>query len=369
EQLRLVNFVDLDWTIDNQAAAFFGQTTWTPPALDERLHLTVGYRHSEDDRAAVKFRISDTYVEVQANGRGAAAPLQRGEMFDDSPASQRFDDDSFSFVAAFDFAEGIDLYAKAVEAYKSGGFNVRDPNVSGATADPRYGIGFTDGFAPEYVQAFEAGIKSEWLDRRVRVNADAFYSDYEDMQINFLIPGTISDTKTINAGKARMRGFELDGTALITDSLLLSADYAYLDAEVLEVIDPSGNNVADLYPFTSAPRHSGVVALDWTPLRRGWGELRAYVSYAYTAERQGIVITEERRGLTSIPAYGLWNARISAGKLRIGESALLDVALWGRNLADKVYPLIAIDNVPQSDRAVVWGEPRSVGLEVIYRYR
>ncbi|MFA5938028.1 MAG: TonB-dependent receptor [Sinimarinibacterium sp.] len=371
DQLRLVSFVDLDWTIDNRATALFGQATWTPPFewLQDRLHLTAGYRRSSDERAAVKFRQSDTYVEVQANGQGTARLLSEAERFDNVRASREFSDDSWSFVAAFEATPAINVYAKSVEAYKSGGFNVRDPNVSGATADPAYGIGFTDGFAPEYVQSYEAGIKSEWFGRRLRVNADVFRSDYTDMQINFLIPGTISDTKTINAGKALMRGFEIDATALLHADLRLTADYAYLDAEVLEVIDPAGNNVADLYPFTSAPRHSGVVALDWTLLRRDWGELRAYGSYNYIAERGGNVITEERRGLTSIPAYGLWNARLSAGGIHIGPEGTLDIALWGRNLADEKYPLMAIDNLPQADRAVVWGEPRSLGLELIYRYR
>lgn len=371
ELLRLVNFVDLDWTIDNRATAVFGQATWTPAldVLDERLHLTAGYRHSDDEREAVKFRISDTWIEVQSGGQGVAAPLSEGERFEYVPASRRFRDDAWSFVAAFDLTPRVNLYAKSVEAYKSGGFNVRDPHVSAASAENEYGIGYVDGFAPEFVRSYEAGIKSEWLGRRLRVNADVFRSNYEDMQINFLIPGTISDTKTINAGKARMRGFELDATARLTPDLTVLADYAYLDAQVQRVIDRSGNNVAHLYPFPSAPRHSGVVAVDWTFLRRGWGELRGYGSYNYVSERQGQVITEERRGLTSIPAYGLWNARLVAGKLRVGGRGTLDVALWGRNLADEEYPLIAIDNVPQSDRAVVWGEPRSVGVDLIYRYQ
>jgi iron complex outermembrane recepter protein len=369
EALKLVNFVNLDWTIANEAVAAFGQATWTPPLFDERLHLTAGYRHSRDRRRANKFRISDTYLEVQGDGSGIGVPLASGEMFDRVPAASRFRDDAFSFVAALDVSDTLNVYAKSVESYKSGGFNVRDPNVSGATADPAYGVGFTDGFDPEFVHSYELGAKSEWLDRRLRVNLAAFAADYEDMQINFLIPGTISDTKTINAGQARMRGIEVDVSALLMPDLMLLADYAFLDAEVQEVIDPSGDNVAELYPFTSAPRHSGVLALDWTAWRAGWGELRAFVSYNYTAVRQGQVITEDRRGLTSIPAYGLWNARLTAAKLRIGTNGTLDIAVQARNLADKVYPLIAIDNLPHADRAVVWGDPRYLGLELVYRYR
>ncbi|MES0874630.1 TonB-dependent receptor [Sinimarinibacterium thermocellulolyticum] len=369
EVIKLVNFVNLDWTIDNEAVAAFGQATWTPPVFDERLHLTAGYRHSRDERRAEKFRISDTYLEVQTSGVGIGVPLSSAERFDHVPAARAFDDDAFSFVAAFDLSDTLNVYAKSVESYKSGGFNVRDPNVSGATADPAYGVGFTDGFDPEFVHSVELGLKSEWLGRRLRANFAAFRADYENMQINFLIPGTISDTKTINAGRARMRGAEVDLTALITPELTLIADYAYLDAEVQEVLDPAGNNVADLYPFTSAPRHSGVLAADWTLWRASLGELRAFVSYNYTDVRQGQVITEDRRGLTSIPAYGLWNARLTAAGLPLGRHGTLDLAVHARNLADEVYPVIAIDNLPHADRAVVWGEPRYIGLELVYRYR
>ena len=43
-----------------------------------------------------------------------------------------------------------------------------------------------------------------------RLNADVFSTQYRDMQINFLIPGTNSDTKTRNAGRARIHGVEVD---------------------------------------------------------------------------------------------------------------------------------------------------------------
>ncbi|TJY55567.1 TonB-dependent receptor [Sinimarinibacterium sp. CAU 1509] len=366
---RLVNFVDLDWTIDNRASALFSQATWTPDALDQRLHLTVGYRHSEDERKAVKFRVSDTYVEGQVAGIGTAIPLSSAEKFDNVPARKRFSDDAFAYVLAYDLSDSVNIYGKSVEAYKSGGFNVRDPNIDANSQGNTYGFGFVDGFAPEHVQSYELGLKSEWLERRLRINADVFDSAYRDMQINFLIPGTISDTKTENAGRARMRGLELDTTWLATSALILSANYAYLDARVEEVRDADGNNVAELYPFTSAPRYSFVVAADWTMLERDWGALRAYATYNYIDEREGTVITEERRGLTSIPAYGLFNARLSATDLHAGNRGTLDIAVWGRNLADKVYPIAAIDNLPQADRAVIWGEPRSFGLDLIYRYR
>ena len=79
--------------------------------------------------------------------------------------------------------------------------------------------------------------QSEWWQRRIRANAGVFHSRVRDMQTNFLIPGTISDTKARNAGKARIQGFELDLSARVLPGLTLLMDYGFLDAKVLEVID------------------------------------------------------------------------------------------------------------------------------------
>jgi len=377
EQARLVNFVDLWWSIENKAAAAFGEVTWTPGWLDQRTHWTLGYRHSEDRRDAVKFRTSDTYVETYANGQGTARLLSSGQPFNYVATSRDFSDDSFSYGAAFDLTPAVNLYAKSVEAYKSGGYNVRDPNVNGddgsgtpGTADDNaYGFGFVDGFDPEHVRSYEAGIKSEWFGRRLRLNADVFFSDYRDLQVNFLVPGTVSDTKVRNAGKAEMKGAELDATWLALPRLTFTLGGAYLDTAVKEVIDrQTGENVAHLFPFYSAPPYTGVGAVDWTFWDFGWGVLRAYLSYNYVGERGGLVITEERRGLTRLPAYGLFNGRLMLQGFSFETLGALDFALWGRNLADEKYVISAIDNVPQADRAVIWGEPRAVGLDLIYRF-
>ena len=82
----------------------------------------------------------------------------------------------------------------------------------------------------------------------------------------------------------------------------------------------------------------------------------------------GFVITEERRGLTAIDGYGLLGARLMLSNLRLGNRGTLDIALWGKNLTDTDYEAFTLDNLPQASRAVIWGEGRTYGLEVIYRY-
>jgi iron complex outermembrane receptor protein len=377
EQARLVNFVDLWWSIDNEALAGFGELTWRPDWLERRTTWTVGYRHSEDRRDAVKDRISDTYVEVFQNGQGSARLLSRGQVFDGVAASRTFTDDSFSFGLGFDLMPSLHLYAKSVEAYKSGGYNVRDPNVDGddgsGTPDSgdnnAYGFGFVDGFDPEHIRSYEIGAKSEWFGRRLRVNGDVFLSDYRDLQINFLVDDTVSDTKVRNAGKAGMRGAELEATWLALPSLTLTLSGAVLDTEVEEVIDrQTGENVAHLFPFYSAPPYTGVAAVDWTFARFGPADMRAYLSYNVVGERGGLVITEARRGLTRLAPYGLLNGRLMLQGLSFEGFGAVELALWGRNLADRDYVISAIDNLPHADRAVIWGEPRTLGLDLTWRF-
>ncbi|MDP3856419.1 MAG: TonB-dependent receptor [Stagnimonas sp.] len=372
---QLVALRDYLFRIRNQAQAFYTQATWTPAPLP-RLHLTAGFRHSRDRRYAAKDSLSRSFIQLEQNGQGIAVELpesQGTENFAGISAASRYTDNSPSFNVQYELTETATVYASSARAYKSGGFNVRDPQISaesGAASDGTdYGFGFVEGFKPERVRSHELGLKSEWFGRRLRLNSDVFRSDYRDQQINFLIPGTVSDSKTRNAGRSRISGFELDATALPLPGLILGLSYAYLDARTLEVLDLDGNNVADRYPFVSAPRHSGNVSADWTFLKRGWGNLRGYLNYSYIGLRQGSASLADYRDGAQVPAYGLLTGQIGATAIKLGAKAQLDVALYGRNLLDKEYVVMAIDNTPQADRAVVFGEPRSVGLNLIYRYR
>lgn len=377
-QPRLSAYWNYLYGIENSAYAAYGQLSFCPKILDERLKLTVGLRASKDERYAIKDFVQRQYVEVRlADASLAAVPVPgaafgSSEDFVGEEASSTYDDVSPSANIQFEITDMATTYLSYSTAYKSGGFNTRDPQISAASGPAsdgtNYGFGFVEGFLPERVKSWELGLKSEWLERALRLNGALFHSDYTDMQTNFMISGTISDTKARNAGKARMQGVELEGAFIPARNLVFSFQYAYLDAEVLEVIDVDGNNVANLYPFIAAPPHSGVLSGDWTFAEPEWGSLRAYLGWNYIGDRQGFVITEARRGLTSIDGYGQFNARLMANGLRVGSGGTLDIALWGKNLLDEEYELTAIDNLPQADRAVIWGEPRMIGMDFIYRY-
>lgn len=357
---RIVAFTNLLNEMENTSWAAFGQMAWSPDIWNQALDLTFGYRHTEDERKAWRTKSSPSYVETPV---GATELSSSGDVFDRIPASRKFSDDAISLMAEFAVLDDANLYAKYVEAYKSGGFNTRDPQIDGsepAEDGETYGYGFISGFDKELVTSLELGVKSEWWDRRLRVNADVFYTDYDDMQINFILAGTISDTKTTNAGQARMWGFEFDTNVVLSSKLRLDASYMFLDAEITEVLDVNNQDVTDKFQFNSAPRHSATLNLDATVWRGDFGELQGNLAWQFTDKRKGGANAGKPVGL---PAYQLVNLRLGLNPYGQFWGGSYSAGIWVRNLLDEEYEISAVDNLPHADRAVLWGEPRSYGID------
>ena len=374
--IRAVNMLEQVYDIENDAKAFFGQFTWTPPILEDRLQLTFGARRSEDTRYTKKFQRDQTIAETPLGpidvSFAQCNSILDGDCrnFDNIEAKQEFTNDSFSFVAEYDLTDSTNIYAKRVEAYKSGGFNTRDPQQDGnqgpATDGVDYGFGYADGFDAEYVTSYELGVKSELMDRRLRVNANVFYSEYEDMQLNFILTGTVADTKVTNAGEAEMYGLETDITFMATERLLMMLNYAYLHSEVTKATDVSGNDVADQFVFFSAPEHSFTLSADYTLFVADWGRGSVNLSVNYMDERNGGSRAENVKN-TQLRQYELVNARFSLADVPLAGGRL-GAGLWAKNLLDEEYELTAVDNLPSADRSVIWGEPRTYGIDVFYEY-
>jgi iron complex outermembrane receptor protein len=96
------------------------------------------------------------------------------------------------------------IYASITNGFKSGGWNARESVA--ATALP---------FGPEEIWAYEAGIRADWMDGRLRTNVTAFYSDLDDLQTTSAYAG---DFLTTNAGGLEVSGLEAEITAVPTDN-------------------------------------------------------------------------------------------------------------------------------------------------------
>ncbi len=331
--------------IENDAVAAFTQFTWTPDILERRLHITLGGRLSWDSREAERRVTDSTVVDKTTKVVQLVAP----SYFSANP-DHDFDDTSYTFITEYDVLESFNVYGKYAGAYKSGGYNIRDPEEEG----------FSGGFKEEKLNAWEVGFKGEGLERKVRLSTALFYQKFEDYQFNFQIPGTISGTRVFNIDNGEMSGVEVELMATPVTGLLLQASYAFLDSQ-LDPVDNPFSGETEEFSFGNAPRHTYSFVAGYTFPATAVGVVNANASYNYVGERDPHSETTYR------DAYDLINARVALSEID-GPGGQWEVALWGKNLADNNYEAFTLDNLPQASRAVIWGDGRSYGLDVTYRY-
>jgi iron complex outermembrane receptor protein len=83
---------------------------------------------------------------------------------------------------------------------------------------------------------FELGMKGDFLDGILRVNATAFYSEITDLQTSRYDPTNISFLVfTDNVGDAEIKGIDADITWLASDNLVINAAFSLLDTELTRV--------------------------------------------------------------------------------------------------------------------------------------
>ncbi|HLU92009.1 MAG TPA: TonB-dependent receptor, partial [Pedomonas sp.] len=229
----------------------------------------------------------------------------------------------------------------------------------------------------ENVTNYEIGIKSDLLDRRLRLNATAFYMDLKDKQLNQLVAGTGgSATQTINAGKADFKGVEVELEALPFDGLRLNAAFGYVDRNFSELLalDPATDTIRDYSDqagFSYSASKTLTAGAEYTFGNVGAGVLSARVDYSYKG-RVGFNVLpfapfapfdDDIRA----PAYGLWDARLMLSEVSLGGSEAV-ITLWGKNLTNKDYRVSGIDFGSLGYAISNYGEPRSYGLDVRVRF-
>lgn len=122
---------------------------------------------------------------------------------------------------SYQVSPDVFVYASYTKGFGAGGFNNRASTLAQALP-----------YDQEDVAAFEGGIKSNWLNHRLRLNLAGFYNKYNNLQQTASIVSPVSGglvSVRTNAGKAHTQGFELETTARPVDSLTLVFNATYLD--------------------------------------------------------------------------------------------------------------------------------------------
>ena len=224
--------------------ALFGSVMWqVTPALNIGVEAR---RNSDEIRYTIPgFRLQDTSLSLLTPrclpGFAQGATLQGPPGPNSVPPGSviacprtetlSYEETTPRLTIDYKLTPDVMLYANAAKGYKPGGFNTNEVvELLGQS------------YLPEFVTAYEIGIKSQLLDRRLRVNAGVYFNDYTNQQIgvqrnNVGATGTIVATAgIINAGAVESKGFEVDTNFQVNDRLNLSVGYAYTDAVFKEYI-------------------------------------------------------------------------------------------------------------------------------------
>ncbi len=319
---------------DTEALGVFAQGTYH---FTDQWSLTLGARYSDETKEF------DQRIVRYNTGTGAVlgAPISyHGE--------RSFNSTTPKVSLNWSPTDTLMLYAGATRGFKSGGFNFN-------SANPR------QGFDPETLWSYEAGLKSELLDRRVRLNLTAFRYDYKDLQVNGFI--AVGQTDIVNAATAKVDGAELELAAIPIESLRLSANVAWLDAKYERYpnapvpgggsIDASGNRL------NYAPEWSASLSAQYTHDLSSGAALYLRSAYSW---KDDAFYTPINSSIVGQEAYGVVDA--SLGYRSPQEQ--WDIELYGRNLSDEQY----LTNVYTASAvpAGIPGAPRTYGVRVRWKY-
>ncbi|MEP7006923.1 MAG: TonB-dependent receptor [Sphingomonas bacterium] len=207
--------------------------------LSDSFKIAVGGRYTKDEKniftnygqIAALVQITDpAYTGTQCVGAtGTFSPAPGVILPIYAPANNCTGNASFGKFtwranAEYKLAPGKMVYASYSKGFRSGGFNSR------ATSPSSLGP-----YQPETVDAYEIGLKADWLNHQLRTNIALYYTKYGNKQEEVVQPsppGAANPQETIvkNAASATIKGLEIETIAQLSHDFSATASFAYTDA-------------------------------------------------------------------------------------------------------------------------------------------
>jgi iron complex outermembrane recepter protein len=274
------------------------------------------------------------------------------------------------------------IYAQYADGFRIGGSNL------GVSADKIF-------FGPDSVKSYEAGIKGNWADGRVKINLTGYLIDWNNIQINNLDPVTGSNYTT-NNGKARSKGLEFELVTKPSKHLQLEASFGWSDARLTQDNITGGIDLVTGAPVNILTAPAGSFATLYRGLRGERvpytpsvqlafaatykfdvgafaGNLRA--DYQYVGEGFNRIANNVQlpgAAPSTDPAIGGQGSRkvfdYSLVNLSMGLSrGVFDINFYVNNLLDKRAQLYATPIAVFGDRNIT-NRPRTIGARISYSF-
>ena len=241
------------------------------------------------------------------------------------------------------------IFASYSEGFKSGGFFGRQANFN---LDASYD--------PEFVENFEIGMKSTWMDGKVIFNPAVFWSKYKDKQESILIPVSLSNVATVvrNASSVDIFGAELELQYQINEAWYVRATYGYINAEYNAYLaDITGDQIvtdnSGLSPRNTPEGTMGLTTTYTVPV--GTGDVKAMLSYRWRDSVETIATNDPLGTLPSI-------SDISASVSYAWSDERYRITAFGRNITDEREKQVARIS-PLTTRGY-WNEGATYGVEL-----
>jgi len=244
-----------------------------------------------------------------------------------------------------DFTDTIHAYTTYNRGFKSGGYNVTAPALAP--------------YSPEKLDAYEVGLKMQFLDRRVTLNTAAFYYDYSNIQVSRFINGS---PQVYNGGAAELYGLDTDLTTRITERFSVTGGFELLHTEFTNFAKADFfNSCATPYPtvcslsatgkqLPQAPNASVTVNVDYR-LPLPVGELNFDINSASSSGYFFAPNNEDRqRPYTVVNGSAHW------------AHEQYQLSVWAKNITNVIVP-ISVNQAPTAT-AVAYGAPRTFGVTV-----
>jgi iron complex outermembrane receptor protein len=251
-------------------------------------------------------------------------------------------------VVSYQATPDVMTYASYSKGWGAGNFNGGASTLQAAVTPAN----------PETVNSYEIGLKSEWLERRLRANIALYDEAFDNIQRTSTAPvDGVEVAALLNAATATIRGVEAELTALPFDKFKLFATGGFTNAvygKFITGVPTSAYNVSEPptdYGFQNVPRWTTDVGFTYKfSVARVDGDFQLASDWAWRSKQFGDFNNTPQ---DIIAAYGLLNASLKY------DNGPWTVSLWGRNLHNTFYAEVASIF---SGWLVEPGQPRTFGL-------
>lgn len=347
---------------DTEAKAFFGEANFD---LTDALTLNFGVRFTEEEKTVqLDQQNLNPGFYLQQGAPPTIFPRQDDFTFlaPAAPLNETFDNTSIRAGVNWQVNDSLYTYFTYSQGFKSGGFTTRltQPfNPAFIPANPGPEVLTQLDFDEETADTFELGVKSQFFDDRVRLNAAVFFNTYNDIQI--VVQRGVSPSNE-NVAEAEIKGLELELEALLSNWFSVNASLGLLDAEYSE-IQTTGNltgrfgSITTETELVNTPELTGSLAINATFSESFSGNISfSYVDGLHNDVFNTPVLFQE--------AYTLLRASLRYEPPGGNWSAIFGV----NNLTDERYIVSGFEAGALPFTTASYNRPREWYLTVSYAY-